>query len=524
MAQTPAAFAQHARSSNLTNSPSAHRRAGGLGSAHHASPSSSQPFSRPFTNVAFPGTVAGSRAAIPSNNTAAPQRGIQHLSLLTTHTPASLAKLSFSPQTTVLWQRLVRRNPEVAADDTQEQHHQGFAERATSSSTGSREALNAAWDLGVQDIIISVRKARTRHSDADQSGKVADEGIRLLLRDPLVSTSTSATSQAELWLFAGTTDDAESGSQQATNAVSDSNTNTQANKADPTAMDLSTAGAAQSNTATSSSFEAALARRLPSDVVKCLARLSDVADFSFGSYSLKSAAANGGDTKGKTSSLTTEQHRAHKRFMAAIRSRAVDSVVQNSAEKQANARAASIPPRSDRSCLRVGDNVVFLPTARDGKTSDTAWFAGPEAGNTFADGTDQHSLITRLDVSLTSAALYVRAASQRLAALPLSDTRQAQLGVSVNSPARASLLLAPIGCHADLLGVVSASSIAEEHMAELRSLFAMSAVDATHSQADGATDSEALFASGSPSVHCTRLIQLRMLHRTDSTSRNKMPR
>ena len=65
MAHTPGSFAQHARPANIVNSPSAHRRAGGVGPAQHASPSGNAAFPRPFANVAFPGTVSAPRSAAP---------------------------------------------------------------------------------------------------------------------------------------------------------------------------------------------------------------------------------------------------------------------------------------------------------------------------------------------------------------------------------------------------------------------------------------------------------------------------
>ncbi|SPO31778.1 uncharacterized protein UTRI_06509_B [Ustilago trichophora] len=504
MPHTPGSFVQHAaRPTNITNSPSAHRRAGGIGPTQHASPSNIPAFPRPFANVAFPGTVSAPRSAAPPNTASVPQRSIQYLPLLTAQTPASLAKLTFSPQTTVFWHRLQRNHPETTIDT----NHDPPAS-ATTSLEGSLEELRTAWENGVQDLVSRLNKARSRPHDTESSPKMDNAGIQLLLRDPLIYTSSSNTCQrssdaltpastAELWLFVASTDDTESGTKSSsTNALDPAATSS----AQPASTDSSTIEAASKDAAqlsgantTSSPIDPKMARQLPLDLAKALARLSALATVSSGSYALTSAAPTSIDVKGKQPFLTSEQRQAHKRFMTSIKRRALDSILRSSTvSKQGDNGKGSTWTK-----LPLGDNIVFLPPHRDNSQalapSDATWFAVPAQASSSADGRDQSSLITQLDVSLSRMGLFVRATSRRLAALPLASSRHANMSASIEpASARPTVLLAPLGCQAQLAGVVPTSSIADEHLSELRSLFAALNADTMNAR----SGEESLFASG----------------------------
>ncbi|SPO31379.1 uncharacterized protein UTRI_06509 [Ustilago trichophora] len=505
MPHTPGSFAQHAaRPNNTTNSPSAHRRAGGLGPSQHASPSNNPAFPRPFANVAFPGTVSAPRSAAPPNTASVPQRSIQNLPLLTARTPASLAKLTFPPHTTVFWHRLQPNHPEAAVETNHDP-----AAPATTSLAASSDEVCKTWQNGVQDVVSCINKVRSRLHDTQSAPRLENAGIQLLLRDPLIYTSSSRSSRrssdaltsestVEMWLFVASTDDIESGSNSSsTNAVESAATSSaQPATTDSSAADIASKDAAQPSGANTSSspIDPKIARQLPSDLAKALARLAALATVSSGSYALSSAAPVSAHVKGKQSSLTSEQRQAHKRFMASIKTRLIDSILRPSPTSKPGDNGKGLT----RTRLRLGENIVFLPPQTDASrplatTSDAAWFAASGHASSSADGRDHSSLITELDVKLCTTGLFVRATSRRLAALPLAKSRHANMSASIEpASARPIVLLAPLGCQAELAGVVPTNSIADEHLVELRSLFAALNADTINAR----SGEEALFASG----------------------------
>lgn len=472
MTYTIGSFAPHARPTGLSNSPSAHRRPGGAGSSHHASPATSSAFPR----TPFPGTVAAPRSAIPPNSVSAAQRTIQHLPAFTTRTPASLARLAYPPNTKVFWQRLERRAPTPAAAASQEQD---LVASAGTASAGSFQEVCTAWDAGVKAVITSGKKSRSR------SHKLDNAGLNSLLQGPLFYTSPARSPEnstaAEVWLFVATTDDLESTSDSIATGVEDPSSKEatadisgKTAAADPTGtstMQKLTAAAS------SSPLDSAITSHLPSDVVKALMRLSAIASVTSGSYALASAAPT--SLKGKESSLTSEQSKAHKGFMTAIKTRAIDRIVESArATKTSNGEPVDTASRAVRPRLRFGENFVFLPTN-----------SADYQASTPADKAERYCLFTELSVSLCSTSFFVRATSRSLAAVPLASTRHAHAGPPSSGT---SLLLAPLGCSAELLGVATTSSVAEEHLTELQSLFA----NLSASTSGMGSDDEALFASG----------------------------
>ncbi|CCF48818.1 uncharacterized protein UHO2_06641 [Ustilago hordei] len=520
MAHTPGAFAPHARHASLANSPSGHRRIGGLGPAQHASPSSSPAFPRPFANVAsFPGTVSAPRSAAPPNSLSAQHRSIQHLPSLTTLTPTSLAKVPFPADTHVYWLHLSRRNPQPASVSDHQAGQQDAIMTAATSSARSLEELKSAWDLGIAQVLAAARKARARSQAADTSSQPENAGFkRLLGGGPLVYTSSANPSSndtaahrldapsrcaiADLWLFLAITKDTEAPSK-ATNAIADATSSTRAQSGDittPKAESSAKDGVKRgSSTHLVSILDPTVARHLSSDVAKAMARLALLADTSTGSYPLASATSTPVDRKGKEPSLTSEQRAAHKRFMTSLKARAIDSIVNQSAalpvkpQEPGMTEMVGTQPQIKRRRLRLGDRIVFLPLCRDdlikSTTADASFFSTPGNASTTADGTDQHSFTTDVDLSLCSNTLLVRAISRRLAATPLASTRHAQGSKSDRpGPTRARLLLAPLGCHAEILGVIAMTRFADEQLADLRSMFA-SVDDDLASHRPGDTDS-----------------------------------
>ncbi|CBQ71522.1 conserved hypothetical protein [Sporisorium reilianum SRZ2] len=474
MAHTTAGpFASHARSTSIANGPPTHRRTtGGVGPAQHASSPSSNPiFPRPFPNAAFPGTVSAPRSAAAPNTALATPRSIQHLSLLTTETPTSIARLAFPPHTAIYWHRL-QKNSDAPATTTGHDHQR---QDAATSSTAASASSSPSWHTGVQRVLSSANKSRSQPRAPEEVHGQDHAALQRLLKVPLVYASSkvspseslaSSTSKAELWIFAVVTDQ-DGLSDNATSASIIEATDTGAAHASNRDADASQDAAAAAR-GDSTPLDPTLARHLPADLVKSLSRLSTSAHASSGSYRLSAAATNSIDGKGKQSSLTSQQRKAHKRFMASIKARFIDSL----------ASGQPTSPKQKRDRLRLGDSVVFLPSRSSGlsstATNDAGWFAAPGRPKTSLGGvSDSRCLLTQLAVSLTATSLYVRATSRPLAALPLINTRFASISTPLPpSPARPTLLIAPLGCHVELAGMVPTTLVAQEHLSELGSAFA----------------------------------------------------
>ncbi|CDU24394.1 uncharacterized protein SPSC_03765, partial [Sporisorium scitamineum] len=499
MAQTTGPFASHARSASIANSPSAHRRAGGgVGPAQHASPSNNPSFPRPFANAAFPGTVSAPRSAAAPNSALAPPKSIQHLSLLTTHTPTSIAKLAFPPHTTVFWHRLQKICDDAASTAGHDHQRQDAATSSTTASAGSSQELNKAWDNGVQRLLSSLHPSRLRTHAIDESHRKDCTAFQLLLKDPLIYTiskghpsgnnapSASGTSEAELWVFVVVTDQEELRDKD----TSDSDVEAvETGAAHPGNRDAAAGESAQVTTRGDSTLlDLTLARHLSADLAKSLARLSTSAHATSGSYRLSAAATNSIDGKGKQSSLTSQQRQAHRRFMASLKAKIIDSF--------AGAQPPSSKHKRDR--LRLRDSVVFLPTSQSGSrstaTPDASWFAAPGLHKaSFSGVTNSPCLLTQLVISLTATSLFVHATSRPLAALPLIDTRHANTASSLaSSPVRPTMLIAPLGSRVELMGIVPMSGIANEHLTELCQSFAVFNSASQHTEPNG----QSPFAAG----------------------------
>ncbi len=167
----------------------------------------------------------------------------------------------------------------------------------------------------------------------------------------------------------------------------------------------------------STPLDASLARRISPDLAKALARLSKLAEVSSGSYCLSAAASSSFDAKGKGSSMTSEQRKAHKRFMLSLKARAIDWMAAPRSPSERPSQGSHV---SRRCRLRLGECVVFLPSRRP--DSDGSWFAVPRhTDNLAADGTEATSLITQLDVLLAETCLLVHATTRHIALQPLSS-------------------------------------------------------------------------------------------------------
>lgn len=520
MAHTSGSFATHSRHTSLTNSPSGHRHIGvGIGPAQHASPSANTAFPRPFANAPFPGTVTAPRFAAPPNSLSAQHRSIQYLPLLTTQTPASLAKLPFPANTIVHWQRFEHRTLESATAQVQQSDPAGSATTGSTSLAGSFHQLSSAWDAATQQLSASIRRARARSLQADTSEKSQEAAFKRLVAGPLIyssltdSTNAAATLQpgepscsatADLWLFIAVTGDAESASKASQSAGNTmGSTETQSGNLETAAPQAASKDGSKlsSTTQTPSTLAPTITAHLPNDIAKAVNRLAALAHVSVGSYSLANAATMAFGSKGKASTLTSEQSKAHKRFMASLKARVIDSIVSQSTAPSPDPEQQKKPSRSAHTRLRLGDKVVFLPPSRTTSvktaSSDASWFSTPRRAAIIADGEDQHSLITEVDVSLSSNSIFVRSTSRRLAALPLASTPLALAkapapSASASASAHATLLLSPLGCQAELSAVLPMSSLAEEHLAELRGLFAT----LTARAADTQPEESDLLASG----------------------------
>ena len=497
MAPMTASFASHARSNSLAaNNLPAHRRAGVTGPAQHASPSSNVAFPRLSTHVAFPGTATAPRSIAAPNTATAPPRSLQHLSLLTTRTPTSIAKLAFPQDTLIAWFRLQSKTDQDVAASANEHHPQDQAPSAAAASTSSSRQPARAWDARVQRVLSCAYKSRS------QSLPTPHDSDRLprVIKDPLIyasskySSSSAAlhTSKHELWVFVAITDDQDLKDQ----AVSAGASEASENRAGHSVVGQEATKLAPQQLVSDtdlSQLDTVLARHLSVDLAKSILRLATAADVSSGVYRLSAAASNSSDSKGKQSLLTSQQRQAHKRFMASLRDRVTDSFAFTPSPPAKQGRAEARRVR-----LRFGDNVVFLPSqqpdSRSSATTDAAWFAGaaqPKAS--LGSITDPCCLMIRLDVAHNGKSLYVNATSRRLAALPLINTRYANCSASLppDSP-RPTLLISPLGSLVELMGVVPTTSIATEHLSELSSAFA--AFDPAAQTR--ARENEALFASG----------------------------
>lgn len=513
---TPGAFAQQARPANLVNSPSAHRRMGGGGSTQHASPSHAQKPLRPASNVAFPGTVSAPRSAVPPNSAAALQKSLRHLPLLTTRTPASLAKLAFPPETTVFWCRVEKRILEPGQDASIEHLGRDAAAAASTSQAGALDEVHTAWELAVQDVISRVVKPRSRSHSTEGTQQHDHAALDPLIRDPLVYTSSASLIRsndglwgprtwsrrpfATLWLFVVAADNVESASHastqdagiQATQPGNKDQAGSEAPCKDPTQPPPS-----------STPFDPKVVRRLSPDLVKALTRLTAIGNVESGSYSLASAASTLAESKGKQSFLTSEQRKVHKLFIASVKARIVNSILERSPvlhseeKRQGEGTQHVLPPRASRPCLRLGDNIVFLPPQRHRSHALSGSDPGglPRRGReaTFVCETDQYSLVAEIGLSVRKTSLLVRSAFRRLAALSLVSSPHVSTRMAAQTDSRPALvLLAPLGYYAELFGVVPNSSIADEHLVELRSLFA----NLTAGQEGARSDHDDLFAPG----------------------------
>ncbi len=186
--------------------------------------------------------------------------------------------------------------------------------------------------------------------------------------------------------------------------------------------------------------------------------------------------------------MTSEQRKAHKRFILSVKARAIDSMGAPQSPS-AKPRANQV---SKRSRLRLGECVVFLPSRRP--DSDGSWFAVPRhTDNLAADGTEATSLITQLDVSLAETCLLVHATTRHIALHPLSSTRYPRITASLSSSTGGqSMLISPIGHRVELVDIMPLGSIAHDHLPELRSIFAR----LNDAEPSKSSDDDATFASG----------------------------
>ncbi|SNX88019.1 uncharacterized protein MEPE_06730 [Melanopsichium pennsylvanicum] len=519
MVHNPGSFASHTRSSHNLNSPSAHRRVGSTLSSQHPSSSAAQTFTRPFANTAFPGTVSAPRSAVPPSSVSAPHKPIQHLPLLTNRTPTSFVKLGFRAQTVISWHRFSRNN--AAAKETGQDPSPSTA--TTSAVASTFEELCREWDSGVQDAIASINKDRSRKQVP--SHRPERVGLNVLMQTPLVYACSTRTlnrssdqdSSDDLWLFcadfstndlaheqASSTRDSEP---RATTSAQSTGTG-QATRAENTSDEATQqlAGDSQAKPTQSRSLH-----QLPHDLATAISRITPLATFTSGSYTLASTAS--GSIKGKQSALSTDDWRAHKYFKKSTKARMLDSMLRACPASQQHDSSKV----HTRARLRFGEHIVFMPRRQNPScvsmaSSDAAWLSAPGNSMTSADGAEQSCFITELDVSLCSTAIVVRATSQKLAALPLADTRHLNTQPSSASPSsRATILLAPLRRQAELVGVIPASCVGEEYLAELRSTFAT----LTHGATDVAFSNDALFASG---------LAICSLPASDAASTEKQPR
>ncbi|SPO48798.1 uncharacterized protein PSANT_06489 [Moesziomyces antarcticus] len=504
MAHTSGSFAAHARSNSIANSPSAHRRVGSMAPIQHASPSTTPASSRLHSNTPFPGTVAAPRSAMPPASASAHLRSMQYLSRLTERTPASLVKLPFPSNTTVHWLRLRKPDsdppPELGQDHTQPDATAPAG--ATFTSTNQGQDRDAVWTNAVHEILTNSNNFQAL------SKSIPDDAFERLVRSTLLYTHIPRPSTAEsldgtapdssiyatvsdLWLFAVANDDdyeptsktSSMGAQAAAAATNAAQTQDMAQSAGMDATTLNVPQQQATSTTPAASSLPAVARSLPSESVKALARLFDVATVDSGSYLLSTACPSSKDNKGKQSVLTSQQQQAHCRFMATLRTRAI-SVFAHESSPRSSSSPAGEPGTSAsptfrptlRRRLRLGDSVVFLPPSADIATLSSQAHDKPGSSTRLGAptaSTDLHCLAAELRLSLCPSSLLLRTTSRRLAALPLASTPRGQLGAPTLPPeARPQLHLAPLGHRAELVHVVSSDSIASDRLSQLRSLFA----------------------------------------------------
>lgn len=505
VAHPSGSFASHARSNSLAASPSAHRRVSGIAQGQLASsPSANPPFSRPFANTAFPGTVVAPRSTAASNTASAPTRSLQRLPLLTSQTPTSIAKLAFPAHTTVFWHRLHKNNARLAPQlDPDYQRVDASTSTAASSANTSQGSQNA-WNTAVQHIITTCKQSRIQPPVTEEPQHHLTP-FQLLLKDVLFYTSSrhssptgdththliAPVSHADLWLFVVVTDQEEIKASTSASSAGASDTNA--------------TGAAAANQEGTSPLHPTLVRRLPANLVKSLQRLSECAITSSGSYPLPVAAPNCIDLKGKRSSLTQDQRQAHRRFMASVKAKLVDALAASQSTSTNPTQSHAMPRRAR---LRLGRGVVFLPPRPSDSSSialsDAAWFAAPKQSISFDGRVESDCLMTRFTTLLTTTSLFVYAHSRRFGALPLTDSRYATFLPSLpSSSASPTMLIAPLGYHVELLGIVPTSSVAEEHLSELYSRLATLSAGPI----DDTRDISSLFASGLAICALPRSIQ-----------------
>ncbi|GAC77125.1 hypothetical protein PANT_24d00051 [Moesziomyces antarcticus T-34] len=512
MAHTPGAFAAHARSNSLANSPSAHRRAGAMAPVQHASsPSTTSASSRLHTNTPFPGTVAAPRSAMPPASASAHLRSMQYLSRLTERTPASFVKLPFPSNTTVHWLRLQKPDshppPELGQDHTQPDT--AAPAGATSTSTNQSQGRDTVWTNAVHQILTNSKNVQAGSRNDDNTQTTPDDAFERLVRRTLVYTSALRpvtadsldastadssiyASVSDLWLFAAVNDDDSGPPGKTSSAVGPTAAATTTNAAQTQGIaqsagvdDVILNAAHQQTTPTNPTVSSlpAVARWLPSESVKALARLFESATVDGGSYLLSSACPSSRDNKGKQSVLTSQQNQAHRHFMETLKTRASSIFAQESLPPFSSSPAGELGTSTSstssptlRRRLRLGDSVIFLPPAADiaalpsqvhGKSASSPRPGAPTVS------TDLYCLAAELHLSLCRSSLLLRTTSRRLAALPLASTPRGQHEAPpLLHEARPQLHLAPLGQRAELIHVVSSDSIASDHLSQLRTLFA----------------------------------------------------
>ncbi|KAJ9476124.1 Mediator of RNA polymerase II transcription subunit 13 [Pseudozyma hubeiensis] len=487
----------------MTHNATAHRRVAGINQPQHASsPSSSSSFPRPFSNVAFPGTVSAPRSAAAPNTPSAPPKSLQRLPILTANTPTSIAKLAFPPHTTIFWHRLRPVTPDTVSDQSLDQQRADGSAFTTSTSSTSHQEAREAWSTAVHHIVTAARQSTLQSHATDASLSGNEEPLQPLLQAPLIhATSRPSSSRSDahlassgptsdLWLFVGVTDQSELSSGNALNGVTD-------DAANVAIKDLTTNDDTSKASNSSMLLHPAIARLVSPDLLKSLARVSPSAHATSGSYRLAAASVDATNGKGKLSSLSSDQRQAHKRFMSSLRARLTDSLASASTPSPSTQQLHATKSAS-RARLRLGDSIVFLPhpPSRSSKKaiSDAAWFAAPGQPNALRDGDDGSlSLLVRTTLSLTPSSLFVRGNSCRLAAVPLLDTRHSNFSSSLPSTLpHPKVVIAPLDRQVDLIGMVPPSSFAEEHFAELASRFASLNVVPQHQE----EDMQSVLASG----------------------------